>query len=50
MDNQRTKRRHDDGFINPEREKRKMWAGIAALVGLVLLFVILLVGAATNAI
>lgn len=43
-------KRNDDGFLDPDREKHKLWAGIAALVGLVVVFIILLIGAFTGVI
>lgn len=32
------KHRKDDVFLDPQREKRELWKGIAALIGLILLF------------
>lgn len=45
---QQHKDRNDEGFLNIQREKRKLWAGIAALASLVLIFIALLIGAATG--
>lgn len=45
---QTDKEMNEEGFLNPKKEKYKLWAGIAALASLVLAFFVLLIAALTG--
>lgn len=43
-----SKRTRKDGFLDPKEQKRNLWKGIAALIGLILLFIAIMAGAMTG--